>query len=131
MDQQVRQFVGKSLGILRRSKIATLDPPFGNPAYDATNELPNAVLAPGLADVTTKVFGDHNIRRQLRPGSRDFDIRLLEYSLAFLIADIGGSRIPLDAVKGIDAGFGESPRHFEPNFPGRFLAALPSALLYR
>ena len=77
---------------------------------DAADELLDAALALGRADLAAEVLRDDDVGRLLRPEPRDLDVALLEHDLAALVADDGRAQLPLDLVERIDAGFGEEPR---------------------
>ena len=84
--------------------------PVGDRVDHPADQLLDAALALGRADLAAEIFRDDDVGRLLRPGPRDLDVALLEHHFAALVADDGRAQIPFDLVERIDAGFGEEPR---------------------
>ena len=74
---------------------------------DAGDELADAGLALGRADLAVEVLGGDDVGRGHGPVDGDLDVLLLEDDLAAHVIDGGGAALPLDLVVGRDAGFGE------------------------
>src|SRR6185436_4363893 len=81
--------------------------PAGNRVDDAADELLDAALALGRADLAAEILRDDDVGRLLRPELRDLDVALLEDDFALLGTDDGGAQIPLDLVERIDTLGGE------------------------
>ena len=73
---------------------------------DAIDELADARLALGRAEVAAEVLADDDVGGELRPEVGDLDVLLLEDRLARLVGDAGGPVLPGDLVVGMDAGTG-------------------------
>ena len=77
--------------------------PLGDRVDDAADELLDAALALGRADLAAEVLRDDDVGGLLRPGLRDLDVALLEDHLAAFVADDRGAQLPLDLVEGVHA----------------------------
>src|SRR5262249_49487811 len=83
--------------------------PLRDRRHDAADQLPDAALALGRADLAAEILGDDNVGGLLRPRLRDLDVALFEDHFAALAADDGGAQLPLDLVERIDGGVAEEP----------------------
>ncbi len=73
----------------------------GDRVDDAADELLDAALALGRADLAAEILGDDDVGGLLRPEARDLDVALLEDHLTFFIADDRGADVPFDFVERI------------------------------
>ena len=89
---------------------------------DAADQLLDAALALGRADLAAEILRDDDVGRLLRPGLRDLDVALLEHHLAALVADHRRAQLPFDLVERIDAGLGEEARERQPRRGGSAFA---------
>ena len=103
----MREFVGEGLRVLGAAEVAAGVAPFTEATHDTTDQLPNAGLTFGRANMAAKIFRDDHVRRQLRPARGNFAVDLFEEGLALLTADAGGAKFPLDTIEGIVASLGE------------------------
>ena len=106
VDQEVGQLRLERGEVLVRGEVAVGLRPGRDGVDDAVDELPDAVLPLGRADVAAEVLADDDVRRELAPGGRDLDVLLLEDGLAGLAGDAGGAVLPGDLVVRVDAGAG-------------------------
>src|SRR6185295_6558139 len=73
---------------------------------------PLSLLGPVFA---VKIFADNDVRGELRPAGRNFDVLLLEHQLAALVLDLGAAELPVDAVERVRQILGAEHRlHAEP-----------------
>jgi hypothetical protein len=94
-SERVEILVGREVLLLRR--------PPGNRVDDAADQLLDAALALGGANLAAEVLGDDDVGRLLRPEPGNLDVALLEDDLALLRSDDGGAEVPLDLVERVDA----------------------------
>src|SRR5262249_12969996 len=113
VHEDVLEVVAERLKILFARKIFLDARPAGERIDDAADQLFDAVLAFGRSNLPTKILGDDDVGRLLRPESRNLDVTLFEDDLTALVPNHCGPAIPFDFVKRIDAGFGEEPRKHE------------------
>jgi len=85
--EEVGEFVGVGLRVVFGREVTTLFAPFADASHDAADQLPDARLAFGRADVAAEIFRDDDVGRQLAPGLRDLDVLLFEDDFALLVAD--------------------------------------------
>src|SRR5207245_3804524 len=70
---------------------------------DAVDELLDAVLALGRADMAAEILADDDVRGELAPEARDLNVLLLEDGLSRFVANARGPNFPLDLVVWMDA----------------------------
>ena len=87
--------------------------PLGNRVHDAADQLLDAVLALGRADLPAEILRDDDVGRLLRPERGDLDVALLEHHLAALVADDGRPLLPGDLVERVDAWQREEARELQ------------------
>ena len=68
----------------------------------AADELFDAALALGRADLSPEILGDDDVGGLLRPELRNLDVALLEHHLAALVADRRGADFPFHFSERID-----------------------------
>ena len=56
-----------------------------------------------------KVFRNHPLGGQNRPGFRYFDVLLFENNLPAIVGDFGGALVPFNLVKRLDSGIAKNP----------------------
>ena len=87
------------------------------------DQLRDAGLALGRAQLAVEILAGDDVGGGLRPVGRHFDVALLENHRAFIIADGGGAQFPVDlVVRGLSrlqlagevAGEGDAPPFFSP-----------------
>ena len=110
VDEDVFQIVAERLQILFGREILVLPRPLRDGVDDAADELLDAALALGRADLPAEILRDDDVGRLLRPGFRHLDVALLEDDLAALVADDGRASLPGDLVERIHTAFREKPR---------------------
>ncbi len=93
----------EALQIGFRREVAVLARPRGNRVDHAADQLLDAVLALGRADLPAEIFRDDDVGRLLRPEGWDLDVALLEHHFAALVADDGRPLLPGDLVERVDA----------------------------
>ena len=123
IDEQVLQLVAEGLQRVVAGEVLLRPRPAGDGVDDAADELLDAALALGRADLAAEILGDDDVGRLLRPELRDLDVALLEDDLALLVADHRRADLPLDLVERIDAGQREIAREVQtgPGLVGRAL----------
>src|SRR5207253_10504573 len=84
--------------VLLAGEVGPLATPAAQRVDDAVDQLPDAVLAVGLANVASEVLLGDDVDRQLRPRGGDLDVLLLEDDRTLLVGDSRGSRLPVDQV---------------------------------
>src|SRR6516165_2048771 len=110
VDEDVLQVVAEGAQVLIARKILLPAAPVRDGAYDAADELLDAVLTAGRANLTTEVLRRDDVGGLLRPGLRDLDVALLEDDLAAFVADDGVAQLPLHLIKGVNARGREKSR---------------------
>ncbi len=101
-------------------EIAVLQPPVGDGAGDAVDELPHRLLPAALAGigalggVTVEIFGNGDLGGQFAPGFGDLDVFLAEQRFAAVIGNFRRAVVPLDLIERRHAGSGETGFKFEP-----------------
>src|SRR5207237_6780613 len=100
-----RQLVAKRISIRLGREIAAFASPSGHRPDDASDQLTNARLAVGGAEVAAEVFGYDDVRGHLRPELRHLDVSLFEDDFSALIGDDGGAELPFAGVEHVDARF--------------------------
>ena len=65
------------------------------------DQLPDARLPLGGADLAVEILADHDVGGQLAPGGGDLAVLLLEEDLAVLPLDGGSAGLPLDGIEGV------------------------------
>ena len=106
VHEQVRQLRLEGGEVLVRGEVVLRRGPAGDGVDDAIDELLDAALPAGRADVAAEVLADDDVGGELAPEAGDLDVRLLEDGLARLVLDLGGAELPGDLVVGVDAGRG-------------------------
>ncbi len=91
--------------VVRREVVLCLGPGRDR-VDDAVDELLDAGLALGRAEVAAEVLADDDVGGQLAPEVGDLDVLLLEDALARFVGDAGGPVLPGDLVVGVDARAG-------------------------
>ncbi len=109
VDEQVRQLGLEGVEVLRGREVALGLRPGGDRVDDPVDELLDARLALGRADVAAEVLAHHDVGRELAPERGDFHVLLLEDGLAALVADVGEAGLPDDLVVRVDALAGPAP----------------------
>src|SRR5439155_6772014 len=82
MHQNMGQFVSERPGIFFGGKIAVLQSPAGYGINHPPDHLADAMFPLWTAQRSTEVLRDDHVGGHLRPGLRDFNVRLLEDNLA-------------------------------------------------
>ena len=114
IDEQVLQLVAERLQLVFAGEVLLRARPLGDRVDDAADQLLDAALALGRADLPAEVLRDDDVGRLLRPELRDLDVALLEDDLALLVADDGRADLPFDLVERIDTFPGEEPGVLKP-----------------
>ena len=123
------QLISEDLCVLLRSKVTVRLAPPGDGGDHAAYQLADAMLSLRTPQRTTKIFGDHDVSRHLRPRFRNFHLRLLKDHVAFLIGNRGRTNLPLDFIIRTRACTREVTIQMKPLFGGgpdldNFLLAL-------
>src|ERR687887_132214 len=79
--------IAESLQIRVGREVLLRARPLGDRRHDAPDELLDAALALGRADLPAKIFRDDDVGRLLRPRLRHLDVALLEDHFAAFVAD--------------------------------------------
>ena len=119
VDQDVLEVLAERLQILVGREVPVRLRPHRDRVDDAADELLDAALALGGANLAAEIFRDDDIGRLLRPGLRNLDVALLEHHLTAFVADERRADFPLDLVERVDAGFREEARECQPGHGGR------------
>ena len=106
VEEQVGQLGLEGAEVLVRGEVVLRLRPGGDGVDDAVDQLADAGLALGRAQVAAEVLADDDVGGELAPEGRDLDVALLEDVDALLVADAGGAGLPLDLVVGVDPGRG-------------------------
>src|SRR5262249_13413299 len=93
---------------------SAFDSPLRYLAGNTADQLADAGFAIWSSESSMKVFGGNNIGGGHRPGSRDFNVLLLEDHLPALPRDGSGPVLPLHRVVRRNAFAGEIPPEFQP-----------------
>src|SRR6185295_10667274 len=70
---------------------------------DAADQLLDAVLALGRADLAAEILRDNDVGGLLGPGGRDFNVALLENDLPLFVSDDRRADLPFDLVERVNA----------------------------
>ena len=104
VDQQVRQLGLEGREVVVRREVVLRRGPGGDGVDHAVDELLDAALASGRADVAAEVLADHDVGGELAPEGRHLDVRPAdEDGLARLVLDLCGAQLPGDLVVGVHA----------------------------
>ena len=120
VDAEPGEVVVKDRRVLLGGEIAVGLAPIGDGTGDAIHQLADGgfpAVLPGVGavgDVAVKIFRDRDLRRQLAPGLRHFDVLLLEDHLSAVIGDFRGSPVPFDLIKRGEVFLRENPLEFQP-----------------
>ena len=87
--------------VLVGREVLLLGRPPGDGVDDAADQLLDAALALGRADLPAEILGDDDVGRLLGPELGDLDVALLEDDLALFAADHGRPEVPLHLVERI------------------------------
>jgi len=101
MQAEPRQVAVESLAVGRSGEIAVGQPPVGNRAAYAIDELPNPLFAFRCADLAVEILISHHVRGQLAPGDGHLAIVLLEDDIATLPLDGSHSQLPIRRIEWI------------------------------
>ena len=112
MHQNMGQFVSERPGIFFGRKIAVLQSPAGYGINHPPDHLADAMFPLRTAQRSTEVLRDDHVGGHLRPGLRDFNVRLLEDNLAPFVDNGRRTQFPFDLVVGIHPLTGKIPRYF-------------------
>ena len=104
VEKDVLELGVEGLGVLLVGEVAVAAPPAGDGVDHAADELADAALAVGRAELAAEVLGDHHVGRRLRPELGHLDVLLLEDLLPLLVRDHGIAQLPLDGVEGVHPG---------------------------
>jgi hypothetical protein len=115
----VLQVVAEGLQIIFAREVFLLARPRGDGIDDAADQLLDALLALGGANLPAEVLRHHDVGRLLRPEPRNLHFALFEDELPFLVADHGRAHVPFDLVERIDAFPAENALVLEPRRPRR------------
>ena len=106
VDDQVGQLGLEGAQVLFRGEVVLVLRPAGDGVDYAVDQLTDAGLALGRAQVAAEVLADDDVGGELAPERRDLDVLLLEDADALLVADARGPGLPRDLVVGVDPGSG-------------------------
>ena len=109
IDEQVLELVAERLEVVFAREVLLLARPLGDRVDDAADQLLDAALALGRADLPAEVLRDHDVGGLLRPETGDLDVALLEDDRALFVADDGRADLPFDLVERIDPFAAEEP----------------------
>ena len=109
-DEQVDELIVEDGSVFGGGEVAALEAPVADGFGDAADELADAGLALGGADLAVEIFAGDDVGRGHGPVDGDLDVLLLEDGLAAGVGDGGGAALPLDLVVGRDVGAGEEAR---------------------
>src|SRR6185437_227558 len=104
-EHQVSEFAAEIFEVLRTGEVAVLFAPAGDGVHDALHQLRHAGLALRRPKLAVEVLAGDDVGRGLRPIDGNFDVALFEDDGAFIVADRGGTRLPLDFVVRVLTGF--------------------------
>ena len=104
-EHQVGQFHAEILAILGGLEVAVLLAPVGDGVDHALHQLRHRGLAVGRPQLAVEILAGDDVGGGLRPVHRHFDVALLKNHRTFVVADRGGTRLPLDLVVRGLAGF--------------------------
>ena len=102
MYEEVGKFVGVGLRVDFGREVAALFAPFTDASHNAADQLPNAGLAFGCADMAAEILRHDDVSRELTPGLRDLDVVLLEddeEAVAALLDSVGSE----NSIRSVDA----------------------------
>ena len=114
IDEQVLQLVAERLQRVVAREVLLLARPPRDRVDDAADQLLDAALALGRADLPAEILRDDDVGGLLGPELRDLDVALLEDDLALLVADDRRADLPFDLVERIDARQREVAWKIEP-----------------
>ncbi len=109
-DEEVDKLVVEDGCVFGRGEVAAVEAPVADGFCNAADEMADAGLALGGADLAVEVFAGDDVGRGHGPVDGDLDILLLEDGLAASVGDGGGAGLPLELVVGRDSGAGEEAR---------------------
>ena len=101
VEAEPRQVAIEGLAIFRGGEVAIHEPPIGDRAGHAMDELANAVFTFWGAVLAIEILADDDVGRELRPEGGYFTVLLFEEDLAIFVFDRSGAEFPIDGVKGI------------------------------
>ena len=99
VDAEPREVAVEVLAVLLRLEVAVGDPPIGNRAGDAVDELLDGVFPLGGVDLAVEVLAHHHVGGQLAPGCRNLAGRLLKKHLTVFALDSRRPQLPLRGVE--------------------------------
>src|SRR4029078_4915128 len=109
VDEEMGELRLEGGAVLARREVALGERPGADRVDHAIDELLDAGLALGRADVPAEVLAHDDVGRELATEVWDLDVLLPEDALAGLALDAGGAALPGDLVVGVDAGPGPAP----------------------
>ena len=118
VHEDVFQIVAERLKVFVGREVLVRARPPGDRVHDAANQLLDAALALGRANLPAEILRDDDVGGLLGPGLGNLDVALLEDDFAALVADHRRAKLPLDLVERIDAGLGEEARKRQPGRRG-------------
>ena len=113
VDEEVGEFGEEDIGIFVGCEVAVALAPVTDGLGYAGDEVANALLAVGGADLAVKILAGDDVGRGDGPVGGDFDGLLLEDEAAFEVLDDGVAELPGEFVEWVDAGLGEVAREVE------------------
>ncbi len=109
VHEEVGQLSLEGGEVLVRVEVVLGEGPGGDRVDHPIDELLDAALTTGRADMAAEVLADHDVGGELRPEVGNLYVRLLEDGLARLVLDLGRAELPGDFVVGVNAGGGPAP----------------------
>src|SRR3954469_20621422 len=106
----MRELRLEGVPVLGRGEVAALTTPVGDRAGDAGDHLLDRALARRRVQLPAEVLLRDDVRRVLRPGHRELDVRLVEGD-AVAMTDLRVPQLPLDGLERVHAGMGEQAPH--------------------
>src|SRR5579872_2052263 len=88
-NQDVGQFIMKTLGVFLTAEVASFHTPLRDGIGHAADDLPHAGLALRRTELAVKVLRSHNVGGRLRPVLGHFHVPLLENDFTLFVLDGG------------------------------------------
>src|SRR5579862_8722919 len=101
MEAQPGEIAVKVFSVFASGEVAVGNPPIGDGAGNAMDELADAVLAFGGLRFAVEILTDDDVGRQGAPRFGNLAVGLLEEDFARLVLDLCGPLFPGDGVEGI------------------------------